>query len=63
MATAAQRLPVIPVPEQREIPFVRNDVINLGCRYQEPLLEALDAERILGKESFRGDAPFVAITA
>jgi hypothetical protein len=55
--------PVVLIPEQRRIPFVRDDVINFGGGNQMPVLQAFDAERIPGKESLRGNAPGVSVAA
>jgi hypothetical protein len=62
VAAPAERLPVLAIPEQRHVSFVRDDVIGDGRRTQaaEPL--TFGAEGVLMKELPRRLAPFVAVS-
>ena len=62
MTAPTHRRPVRPVPEQRHVPFVRDDVVG-DCRpAQAAELQALGAEGILMKELPRRLAPFVSVS-
>ncbi len=63
MAWLAQRLPVVPVPEQSVIATVRRDVIHDQRGLDAARLHASHAQRLLQKPDCPCFAPFRRVTA
>lgn len=53
----AERLPVIPVPEENRITSVRFDVIDVGRPHVLPFLQALHTERVRFEVLLSGSPP------
>lgn len=58
MTFMAQRLPVILIPEQIHVAFVRDDVINLGSRLDSALSLAFGAQRMSYEKSLGRSLPW-----
>ena len=63
VAALAQALPIGPIPKQLSIAFVRDDVINFGCRCRPTLPRTLNAPRVLLQIRFALSAPLSCISS
>ena len=61
MVGFAQRLPVVPIPEQLLISAMGNDVVNDRCFHVPPLLHALNTQRMGGEELLARLLPGTAV--
>ena len=63
VVTVAQGLPVAPVPEQRHVTTVRNDVVDVRCLHVPSFLHALHTHRVRLKVLLPGLAPSSSVTS
>lgn len=61
MASLAQRLPVVFIPEQLLIAPVRNHMVDYRCRCEPAVLHALIAQRVALQESRAGLSPAAVV--
>lgn len=59
----AERLPVAPVPEERLVSPVRNDMVNVCGFHKFPILQALHTQRMRTQILFSRLLPLAAVPA
>lgn len=59
----AERLPVILIPKEIHVAFVRDDMIDLGCGSDATMSLTLSAQRVLDKKSLGRSQPLVGVAS
>jgi hypothetical protein len=63
VARTTQALPVVTIPEQGHVTFVRDDVVNIRRRDHLASLLAASAQRMLGQPTSPGLLPLIVVVA
>jgi hypothetical protein len=63
VAWATQALPVVPIPEEGHVTFMRDDVVNISRRDYLACLLAAPTQRMLGQPTCPSLLPLVVVVA